>query len=169
VAIALYLGDDAELARAAAVFHGWLGDRAAYAGFEYGDVTWQCDPSKPVGINPDCSKGGHAIGGALPDDMRRGASFAWPPVSTGYPWEALQGALLQAELLRRAGYDTWNWEDKALLRASEFLYDGIGWAASGDDEWQPWMIDARYHTSYRDAPPARYGKNFGWTDWLYGS
>ncbi len=169
VAIALYLGDDAELARAAAVFHGWLGDRAAYAGFEYGDVSWQCDPSKPVGINPDCTKDGHAIGGALPDDMRRGASFAWPPAATGYPWEALQGALLQAELLRRAGYDTWNWEDKALLRASEFLYDGIGWAASGDDEWQPWMIDARYHTSYRDAPPARYGKNFGWTDWLYGS
>src|SRR6185295_2047989 len=75
VAIALYLGDDAELARAATVFHGWLGDRAAYAGFEYGDVTWQCDPSKPVGINASCVKDGHDIGGALPDDMRRGASF----------------------------------------------------------------------------------------------
>ena len=169
VAIALYLGDSAELARAATVFHGWLGDRSAYAGFQYGDVTWQCDASKPVGINPVCVKGGHAIGGALPDDMRRGASFAWPPASTGYPWEALQGALLQAELLRRAGYDAWNWENKALLRASEFLYEGIGWPATGDDEWQPWIIDARYHTSYRDAAPARYGKNFGWTDWLYGS
>ncbi len=170
VAIALYLGDDAELARAAAVFHGWLGDRAAYAGFKWGDLSWQCDASKPVGINPaGCVKSGHSIDGALPDDMRRGAPFAWPPTSTGYPWEALQGALLQAELLRRAGYDTWNWEDKALLRAADFLYDSIGWPAQGDDEWQPWLIDARYHTSYRDSAPARYGKNFGWTDWLYGS
>ena len=169
VAVALYLGDDAELARAATVFHGWLGDRAAYAGFEYGDVTWQCDPSKPVGINATCDKGGHAIGGALPDDMRRGASFNWPPTATGYPWEALQGAVLEAELLRRAGYDTWNWENKALLRAARFLYDDIGWAATGDDEWQPWLIDARYGTSFRGSAPASNGKNFGWTDWLYGS
>jgi len=169
VAVALYLGDDAELARAAAVFHGWLGDRSAYAGFEYGDVTWQCDPSKPVGINPTCAKSGHDIGGALPDDMRRGASFSWPPASTGYPWEALQGAVLEAELLRRAGYDAWNWENKALLRAARFLYDDIGWEATGDDEWQPWLIDARYGTSFRGSAPASTGKNFGWTDWLYGS
>ena len=98
-----------------------------------------------------------------------GASFAWPPVATGYPWEALQGAVLQAELLRRAGYDAWNWENKALLRAAKFLYDGIGWPATGDDEWQPWLIDARYGTSYREAGPVQFGKNFGWTDWLYGS
>ena len=169
VAIALYLGDQAELTRAAAVFHGWLGDRAAYAGFEYGDVSWQCDPANPVGINPVCSKSGHAIGGALPDDMRRGASFNWPPTATGYPWEALQGAVLQAELLHRAGYDTWNWENKALLRAAEFLYDGIGWAATGDDEWQTWLFDATYGTSYSTSAPANTGKNFGWTDWLYGS
>ena len=101
--------------------------------------------------------------------MRRGASFNWPPTATGYPWEALQGAVLEAELLRRAGYDTWNWENKALLRAAEFLYDDIGWAATGDDEWQPWLIDARYGTSFRGSAPASNGKNFGWTDWLYGS
>ena len=169
VAIALYLGDQAVLSRAAAVFHGWVGDRTAYAGFEYGDVTWQCDPSKPVGINPVCSKSGHAIGGALPDDMRRGGSFAWPPASTGYPWEALQGAVLEAELLSRAGYDAWNWENKALLRSAQFLYAGIGWPATGDDEWQTWLIDATYGTSYSGAAPANTGKNFGWTDWLYGS
>ena len=169
VAVALYLGDQAVLSRSAAVFHGWLGDRTAYAGFEYGDLSWQCDASKPVGVNPVCSKSGHAIGGALPDDMRRGASFTWPPASTGYPWEALQGAVLQAELLHRAGYDAWNWENKALLRSAEFLYDGLGWPATGDDEWQTWLFDARYGSSYSDAAPANTGKNFGWTDWLYGS
>ncbi len=169
VAVALYLGDQAVLTRAAAVFHGWLGDRTAYAGFEYGDVSWQCDSSKPVGINPVCVKSGHAIGGALPDDMRRGGSFSWPPASTGYPWEALQGAVLEAELLSCAGYDTWNWENKALYRAADFLNEGIGWAAEGDDAWQPFLLDARYGTSYAGSIPTHNGKNFGWTDWLYGS
>ena len=101
--------------------------------------------------------------------MRRGGTFAWPPVKTDYAWEGLQGAVLQADLLYRAGYATWTWSDRALLRAARFLYERAGWPAIGDDQWQPWLIDKRYGTSFRAAPPARTGKNFGWTDWLYGS
>jgi hypothetical protein len=166
-AIAAYLGDAAEMARTAQVFRGYLGDRAAYAGFTYGELSWQCDPAKPVGINPTgCTKNGIDIGGALPEEMRRGGTFAWPPVPTGYAWEGLQGAVLQAELLRVAGYDAWNWSDRALLRATRFLYGRVGWVAEGDDEWQPWLIDRRYGTAYRGPAPARTGKNFGYTDWL---
>jgi hypothetical protein len=166
-AIAAYLGDSAELARTAQVFRGWLGDRAAYAGFVYGDLSWQCDAAHPVGINPTgCTKSGVVIDGALPEEMRRGGTFTWPPTPTGYAWEALQGAVLQAELLRVAGYDAWNWSDRALLRAVRFLYARAGWPAEGDDEWQPWLIDARYGTAYRGPAPARTGKNFGYTDWL---
>ena len=168
-AIAAYLGDSAEMARTAQVFRGWLGDRSAYAGFTYGDLSWQCDPAHPVGINATgCTKNGVDIGGSLPEEMRRGGTFQWPPTFTGYAWEALQGAVLQADLLRAAGYDAWNWSDKALLRAVRFLYGRAGWAADGDDTWQPWLIDRRYGTSYRTAPPARTGKNFGYTDWLTG-
>ena len=157
------------MARTAQVFRGWLGDRSAYAGFTYGDLSWQCDPAHPVGINATgCTKNGVDIGGSLPEEMRRGGTFAWPPTFTGYAWEALQGAVLQADLLRTAGYDAWNWSDKALLRAVRFLYGRAGWAADGDDTWQPWLIDRRYGTSYRTAPPARTGKNFGYTDWLTG-
>lgn len=171
-AVAAYLGDSAELARTAQVFKGWLGDRASYAGFSYGDLSWQCDPTRPVGVDPTgCSKvyDGKTIvlGGALPDDMRRGGSFRWPPGETGYPWEAMQGVLLQAELLRQAGYATWSWQDRAILRAARFLFDRAGWPATGDDEWQSWLIDYRYGTHYRESPPARVGKNFGWTDWIY--
>ena len=166
-AIAAYLGDTAEMARTAQVFRGWLGDRTAYAGFIYGDLSWQCDAAKPVGINPTgCTKGGVVIDGALPEEMRRGGAFQWPPVATGYAWEALQGAVLQAEILRVAGYDSWNWSDKAMLRAVRFLYGRAGWAAEGDDEWQPWLIDKRYGTAYRGPAPARTGKNYGYTDWL---
>ncbi len=168
-AIAAYLGDSAQLARTAQVFRGWLGDRTAYAGFSYGELSWQCDTSKPVGINPvGCTKSGISIDGVIPDDMRRGGALRWPPASTGYPWEGMQGAVLQAEILRANGYDAWAWSDKALLRAARFLYEKAHWAATGDDEWQTWLIDRRYGTAYKTAAPARGGKNFGFTDWLYG-
>lgn len=169
VAVARYLGDQQELDRCAQVFKGWLGDRSAYAGFSYGDLSWQADPSNPVGVNPKgATKNGHSIDGAIPDDMRRGGSFKWPPGETGYAWEALQGSLVQAEILHRAGYDAWNWEDKAMLRAVQFLHD-IGWEVSGDDQWQTWLINYRYDTNFPAPLPASPGKNVGWTDWTHGS
>ena len=36
-----YLGDVSDLARAATVFQGWLGDRSKYAGFKFGALAWQ--------------------------------------------------------------------------------------------------------------------------------
>jgi hypothetical protein len=170
VAIAAYLGDATVMARAAQVFHGFLGSRSTYVGFSFGELSWQCDPLKPVGINPaGCTKSGVVIDGVIPDDMRRGGTFRWPPLATDYPWESLQGALLQAELLHVAGYDTWNWENRALLRAARFLYDRAKWPATGDDQWQTWLLDARYGTNYGVASPVRSGKNFGFTDWIYGA
>lgn len=172
-AIAVYLGDAQELARTAQVFRGWLGDRSAYAGFSYtNDLSWQADPAKPVAINPvGAAKDGRSLDGAMPEEMRRGCSIRWPPCVTGYPWEGLQGALVQANILARQGYDVWNWQDRALLRAVVFL-DGLerqygGWWATGDDTWVPWMVNQVYGTSYR-TDPANIGKNMGWTDWMYG-
>jgi len=166
-AVAAYLGDQAELDRTATVFEGWLGNRSAYAGFSYGDLSWQCDSSNPVGVNPaGCTKSGHSIDGALPDDMRRGGSFKFPPSSTGYPWEALQGAIVEAEILHRAGYPAWDWEDKALLRAVEFLYS-IGWQPDGDDRWQVWLINYAYGTNFSASAGVSPGKNIGWTDWSH--
>jgi hypothetical protein len=167
-AIALYLGDRAELERTAAIFHGYLGDTSVYNGFTYGaDLSWQCDPYHPVGVNPSgCLKEGHVIDGALPEEMRRGGGFQWPPITTGYAWEALQGAFVQAEILNRAGFPTWDWQDKALLRAANFLYS-IDWKPEGDDEWMVWLINYVYKTSFPVALPANPGKNMGWTDWTY--
>lgn len=169
-AIAVYLDDTVELERTAEVFKGWLGDRDSYADFGYSsDDSWQCDPEQPVGINPvGCSKEGHSIDGALPEEMRRGGSFTWPPDPTGYAWEGLQGAIVQAHILYRAGYPTWDWEDQALLRAVQFLYD-VNWPADGDDEWQLWLINYVYGTSYPTTTPAGVGKNMGWTDWTHAA
>jgi hypothetical protein len=174
VAADIYLGDRADLEHAATVFRGWLGDRGAYAHFSYDkDLSWQADPGNPVGINPaGATRDGHRIDGAIPDDMQRGGKFRWPPKHTGYPWGAMEGALAQALFLSRAGYDAWNWSDKALLRAAQFLdetdRDAGGWWAEGDDEWMPWLINEAYGTDFRVAMPAQPGKNLGWTDWVYG-
>jgi hypothetical protein len=169
----VYLGDAADLDRAARVFRGYVGDRSAYSGFSFGDLSWQADPSQPVGIAPPgATKAGLPVDGALPDDMRRGCAFTLPPCHTDYAWEALQGVVVQAEILSRRGYDAFGWQDRAVLRAMQFL-DRIdrlycGWWATSDDEWQPWVINRAYGAGLRAVSPAGSGKIMGWTDWVLG-
>jgi PKD repeat protein len=166
VAVAAYLGDTAELARCAQVFKGWLGDRSAYSGFSYGDLSWQSDPSRPVGINPrGATIQGHDVDGVLPDDQRRGGGFTWPPPKENYVWEALQGALAQAVILARNGYpDVWNWSDQALLRAVDWLHAECNYPAESDDTWQPHVVNYFYGSSFPAPVPSNPGKNVGWTD-----
>jgi hypothetical protein len=106
----------------------------------------------------------------MPEEMRRGCGFKWPPCQTGYPWEGLQGALVQANILSRQGYDVWNWENRALLRAVQYLQwleqQYPGWWAKGDDTWVPWFVNYAYGTSFTTSA-ANIGKNMGWTDWMY--
>ena len=173
-AVAAYLDDATELKRVAAVFKGWLGDRSSYDGFRYRDLWWQADPEHPVGINPMGAEkpfGGvnRSIDGVIPDDQRRGGPFRWPPPRERYTWEALQGAIAQAVILHRAGYDVWNWQDKALLRAVTWLHEQADYPAEGDDTWQPHVINHFYGTSFPAPVPARPGKNVGWTDWTLGA
>jgi hypothetical protein len=170
IAAAIYLGDTEDLEAAAMVFKGWLGDRDAYAGFDYGELWWQANPDEPVGINPPGSTiEGHPVDGVLPDDQRRGGPFEWPPPQENYVYSALQGSVAQAEILHRAGYDAWNWEDRAMLRAFQWLHEQADYPAVGDDEWQPHLINFRYGSLLPARVPARTGKNAGWTDWTHAS
>lgn len=167
LAVNAYLGNTTEVARVAKVFKGWLGDRAAYSGFKYGDLWWQCDPSKPVGINPaQCPMAN--LNGVLPDDQRRGGGYTWPPPQEQYVYGGLSGALSTAIMLRRAGYDVFNWESKALLRAYQWLHVQAKFPATGDDTWQPHAVNHYYGTSFPAPLPARAGKHVGWTDWTHG-
>ena len=176
IAVDIYLGDTADLARAAAVVKGYLGDRSAYHGFRYGkDLSWQADASQPVGVNPPGAVlDGHAVGGVLPDDMRRGCAERFPPCPTGYPWEAMQGAVVEAELLSRQGYDAWQWGDRALERAARFLmdvsrrYDEPAFAPRGNDVWVAWLLNRRYGLRLPVSAPTRPGRGVGWTDWTAG-
>jgi hypothetical protein len=156
------------------VFRGWLGDRSAYAGFSYGDLGWQADQAAPVGINPAGSTiQGFDVGGALPEEMRRGCTFQLPPCHTGYVWEALQGAVAQAHMLSLKGFDAWNWSDRAVGRAAEFIWrldqQYGGWWAASDDRWVPWVINRAYGATFPTTPVTSPGKLMGWTDWMSGS
>jgi hypothetical protein len=164
-AIAAYLGNATELARVAQVFKGYIGDRASYAGFKYGELSWQCNSSTPVGLNPrGCTKSGRNVDGVMPDDQRRGGTFRWPPPKENYAYEGLQGLLVQAQILRRAGYDSFQWQDSALWRAFNWLYTQARFPATGDDSWQPHLVNRIYGSTL----PSRPGKNMGWTDWTHG-
>ena len=168
-AVAAYLGDETQLDRIAKVFEGYLGNRAAYASFDYGELSWQCNSSAPVGINPaGCIRSGHSIDGALPEEMRRAGGFTWPPGETGYAWEGLQGAVVQAEILQRAGYPAWQWENRALCRAVKFLHD-IGWEADGDDPWQIPLVNYRCGTNFTASGIGSPGKIMGFTWWTHSA
>lgn len=167
--VAAYLGDKRELARSAAVFKGWLGDRSAYAGFDYGNRSWQFNPKEPVGVNPaGATIDGYSVDGVLPDDQRRSGRFEWPPDRENYVWEALQGAVAQAQVLYRQGYPVWSWQDRAILRAVQWLHQSAGYPADGDDTWLPWLVNTVYRTSFPTRPPVLTGKNMAWTDWTHG-
>jgi len=171
IAAAIYLNDRQELERSAAVFAGWLGDRSQYSEFKFGDdLSWQFDAARPVGINPlGATKNGRLVDGLIPDDLRRGAPFQWPPVKTNYPWAALNGVVIQAELLQRQGYDAWNWSDRAVCRAVAAL-ERLGWYVTGEDEeWLVHVVNRRCGTHFRTPEVAIVGKNFGWTDWTHHS
>ena len=175
IAAALYLGDKADLDRAIQVFKGWLGNRSSYSGFKYGDLSWQVNQEKPVGINPKGSQiNGYNVDGVLPDDQRRGGSFSWPPPQENYVYEGLQGVVVSAEMLYRAGYPAFEWSDKAILRAVQWLHnttfsDGKNYPAEGDDIWQIYIINKRYGTKFPTGSSSTTspGKMIGYTDWTH--
>lgn len=166
IAVDLYLGETLDLNKAAKIFQGWLGDRNSYSGFSYGDLSWQCNSSTPVGVNPaGCTKNGYNIDGVLPDDQRRAGGFSWPPSKENYVYEALQGAVAQSVMLSRAGYDSWNWSDKAMLRAYIWLNNVDNFPAGNDDTWEPFVINRIYGSNFVTPSVSSPGKNVGWTDW----
>ena len=178
IAASLYLGDTADVARAAQILRGFLGDRSVYANFQgpEGARSWSCDPAHFVPLNPPCVREGIDLDGAIVRDIDRGGNRKWPPGRTGigYTLESLQALTLQAELLTVNGYgDAWSWSDQAIDRAAGIVTrsgadGGETWNRSEVSYYVPWLLNARYGL---DLPtlPAGFGRVFGYTDWLYGS
>jgi Alginate lyase len=170
LAVAIYLNDRDEIERAAWVFRGYTGDVNGWHDFKFGERWWQPDNvCRDFGITPSGARiGTHHIGGVLPDEMRRGGPFRWPPPKVNYVYEALQGAVAQAVILERLGMPAWEWGDRALLRAFEWLHEQADYPAEGDDTWMPHVVNRAYGTRFPAPIPARPGKATGFADWTHG-
>lgn len=139
----------------------------------FGSLSWQCSSSDPRWINKKgcsitCNGTSVNVDGIIPDDMRRGGSCQSSPLFTGYPWEGLQGFVMAARILDRAGMSIWQEGDQAICRAASALQEGrfgSGWRATGDDEWQiPFLDNAcgkNWSASYGSSKWSA-GKNVGW-------
>lgn len=177
---ALYLNDTTEINNTVDVFKGWLGDRNVYAGFTlWGGLCWQANPTEPVGINPPGSTiDGHNVDGVLPDDQRRNngndgeqCEFEFPFEQVNYCYEALQGTIVTAALLAKAGYSPFSWSTNAIARAYTWLNVECAFAATGDDKFQMPLVDYHIGTSYWATSgnvAVGKGKNMAWTDWSHG-
>ncbi|MDP8905463.1 MAG: alginate lyase family protein [Chloroflexota bacterium] len=171
IAASLYLGDTIDVARAATVLRGFLGDRDAWNDWEplnRHDVEWACDPDAYTPINPPCWRSGINLDGAIVADISRAGGLGWPPGRTAliYTLESLQGLAVQAELLHQNGYDAWEWSDRALMRAALFVDRADGWNIISVGRHVPWLFNERYALKIPEWR-ARYGRLLGYTDWLY--
>ena len=170
IAADLYLGDTVDLARAVLVLRGYLGDRAAWSAFTYAAdaASWMCDATQPRPLNPaGCTRDGHDLSGAPVDDVQRGGPYTWPPTATNYAWGGFSAAAVQAELLHRAGYPAYQWENQAVRRALAFLESSMASSQSNPTEWLPWLVNARYGTSFTAVTPTGFGRLVGWTDYTH--
>jgi hypothetical protein len=128
------------------------------------NTNWHPDSTNRVGVNPKGSTvQGQDVSGVLPEDWRRGSTYKWPPTLTGYMWEGMQGYVVTAVILHRAGLVSFNSGDDAVVRSMNQLYS-INYPPVTDDTWIPWVVNYYGGTSF-ETETANPGKNMGWTDW----
>lgn len=178
IAASLYLGDTADVDRAANIIRALMGEREYYpegiseTGYfpdnaPYRD-SWACDPELWTGINPPCVKQDVNIDGVLVMDAVRGGECC---ILQGngimYSWEALQGIFVSTELLMRTGWygNPYEWSNQALKRSMD-LMQRQGWGISSVAHYVPWMANKRFGTSYPVAPSST-GRIMSWGDWMY--
>jgi len=180
IAADLYLGDATDLAAAAKVTQGFLGDRTAYAGFNKNlssaALSWSCSGAATyTPVNWACFKSGINVNGGVVSDISRGGSLKWPPADPGIPYQldSIQGLGLQVELLYRAGYTTaWSWSSSSLKRMAGIVTrsaasGGAGWNGTLTARQMPWLLNKRYALGL-PTKASGMGRAIGFTDWIWG-
>ncbi len=177
IAAALYLGDSAEVEKAWQTYQRYSGDvtkcPSCRPNLNDNGISWSytTDSSKQVAVNPAGSiKNGHKIDGAIVNDQGRGGAFSWPPGYTQYPWEGMQGYIMQAELLSRAGYPAYFIQNNAPLRTLDYQYylsQQFGSQWMNNEPWVTWVINKAYGQHYPTKATGGGGKNMSWTDWTH--
>lgn len=154
-----YLRDAAGLERDYDLFRDYGDGTSAYQHTASYQAIWSC----PAGfeINPASCSDPRKEGAAVEDASR--TTF---PTLGGYPAEAAQGYVLQAELLERAGFPAWAVNDAQVCRNALWRERGGNLNHSSADRYVTWMTNERCGLSQPTAA-AGYGRVFGMTDWLF--
>lgn len=174
----LYLEDEPAVEASAHALRGWLGDRTGSQEWVYDtdrhDYSWQChfpDVDRYLPVNPvGCERDGMSLDGIIPIDMQRGRGFRIPPRKTRYPRESLQGRSVQAEMLWRAGYEVWEWADRALLRIAQRL---LAMSTEFDEDWyEPdmgcyWILSTHYPDARLPLEAPSIGRSVSGVDWTH--
>jgi len=174
-AAAVYTGRADWIAMIIIAHRAFIGAYAPGNKMKYTSTDWHAGTPQ-AGINrPDAKRGAFTLSGVLAEDWRRAASYKWLPSPSGYMWEGMQGLVVCAVILHRAGWVAFNESDNAIVRAMDILY-GTGAAAgnspafknpaASDDTWITWLVNAYAGTSY-PTTAATSGKNMGYTDWTH--
>lgn len=176
-AAAIYLNDANYKQKLLTAYKAFIGMPSVGNTLVYNDTNWHFDPNNKSGVNRIGSvRSGVNISGVLPEDWRRSAEYKWPPSTSGYMWEGMQGFVVTAVILHRAGMLPFNSGDNAVMRAMDVLY-AKGEAslnnpiyinsASADDTWIPWVVNYYLKEKRYPTEVANPGKNMGWTDWTH--
>jgi pectate lyase len=159
-ACSAYLGDTTDLNECANIFRRWTGENrsvwSSWVNTDDHDESW-VDSQPMAGINGAAAVSTKA--GAVVEDICRGPSHpSVDEVGLSYSWEALQGAMVTAKILTRAGYgDCFGWGGNALLRAAQFINGKAPSFSSPpygaypprhpESQWVPYAINRRYGVS----------------------
>lgn len=169
--IARYIGDQTIFDNAIKVFKGYLGDYDLYHGFVYGELDWQADKTRPVGINKKgATIDGHNVDGVLPEEARRGGPPSWPlpkTCPTTYPWEANQGSGASMLVALNAGVDLRSASDWAHKRNVVWLTQVANWQIAGDDAFLAPILNLLYPDLKLTVPAGSPGKGLAWTEFSH--
>jgi hypothetical protein len=155
-----YLGDTTGLARDWALFRDYGDGSGAFQQTSSYQAVWSC----PAGyeINPASCNDPRKEGAAVEDASR--TTF---PTIDGYPAEAAQGFVVQAEILANAGYAAWTVNDRQICRNAKWRERLGNLNYSSVDRYVTWLTNARCGLA-QPTQVAGFGRVFGFTDWLYG-
>lgn len=178
IALDLYIGDTADLAKAVATYKGFIGEPGGTDVFVYqpNAARYSCSPKSPMNragctlTPPGCSRT-YDMSGANIDDVQRDLDdgTAQCPPYTNYAWGGFSGFVAQAELLHRAGYDSYGWSSQAIKRGMTFLQNVMPTSSSTPTDWIPFIINKRYSSSFTTVTSrGGYGRLMDWTAWTHG-
>ena len=178
IAASLYLGDTADVASAARITQGFLGNRTAHKFWSILAPRRSPGPAR----RPITRR---SMAGAAAAASWSTARWSWTSaavgIGSGRPATTAsttsssrsRASGMQVELLFKNGYTSaWKWSNRALKRMAMFVNrsrasGGTGWNETQASRQMPWLLDRRLGMTI----PRRYsgmGRSIGFTDWLWG-